>query len=268
MSFTTYLREKKLLTDDQCELLPQASRDGLPKTVLYFMYMQNMSLEQAEAAILSKAAEDTGEDDIPEALLQANAVLAAGFMDATHLYTELIDYKFSTYLTDNLIYLKESSLTYAFVCEYISLFITGLRTMTGVEHLYHNFNVEEKLPCKHVVYQTIYDEPQHLNIITGISTDLDTMRKISQDFYETRTPNREAPLEDEPKEDTIDFFCELLNNINGSCTYRFNIGFDLDLPLYLENTSLTASQILTFDFDYEPYQFTLFIITGQDYDFK
>lgn len=115
------------------------------------------------------------------------------------------------------------------------------------------------------VYQKLVDNAQEFQVLTGLYIDEHTSRKIA-DEYNTYISNKyNIPKLETTDESVIDFFKELLNNVNGGCTYKFDIDFSLELPESVKNVFLEASPIHRIKIRIKEYSIYFIVVLGDDY---
>jgi len=208
---------------------------------------------------------DYSEGMLPED--EGGLLLDAGVFNQEELDDALFYYNMNAFLEENTIELPAEHTDDEFFTEYMRIVKHGFTNFLHVETKNGDMEIYSTVREEAIIYQSLMGHDKS-PFITGIAGPEAYLTEAAAVLHKKFAEEMELPDFEPCREDMLDFYFELLNNINSSCSYMFNIEFDLSLPEYKENAELSAPQIYTAPFKYLDYTISFFLICGSAYAFK
>jgi hypothetical protein len=215
-------------------------------------------IAQADAALIPPV------DDLEE---QCRAIVNAGLMTEDEINEVQFFYKMNVFLDENKIILNQNDINDDFFVEYLSIAIRGFKDYLNLKVTYRDIEITSFLQQELFIYQSLKGSDGN-SFIVGIAAPADTLMEMAVELYGQLGKGLDLPEFEQTPEDMHDFYFELLNNINSTCSYKFNLDFDLELPQYRENAALYEPYLYTVGFSVLEYNITIFLVHGDSYNFE
>jgi hypothetical protein len=225
-SFTNYLKEEGFITSEQAEACQSQNTDS------------GLSPEQ-----------------------EGQQLVDAQIMTAKELADALFYFNMNNFVEENTVTLSSDHMDDDFFTEYINIIKRGFADFLHVKVTCTEANIYASLQEEIIIYQPLLGQEDNM-FLTGIKGSEDYLTRAATVLHKKLAENVDLPPFNPTKEDMLDFYFELLNNINSTCSYKFNINFDMELPLYQENAILNASRIYTADIAFNDFVLNMFLICG------
>ena len=165
------------------------------------------------------------------------------------------------------IVLPEEQQTGIFVDEYLSIVRESYDRLYKSEVEYGDTNTLISLYDDVIIFQSVIGNANN-HFLAGIAAKASVLIDAAYDLYKKSNVDTKLPDFGGTKEDAIDLFSEFLNNTNGFCTFKFDSGFDLQVPGCQEQAVLKAPRIYTVSMTVMSHTMTLFLVYGSSYNFE
>jgi hypothetical protein len=151
--------------------------------------------------------------------------------------------------------------------EYTDIVVKGFHDFYNLRVNHSSVKRIKSLENELFVYQPLNGSGNN-HFLVGFSGSYDALMALAADLHKQLRMNSAIPAFENNREDMIDLYLETLNNINSSCSYKFNVDFGLDIPEYTENAVLTAPHIYTAHFYVFDHIINVFLINGKTHRFE
>lgn len=246
LNFIDYVYNHQLINADQ--------REKVIKSVDTVSYDQTL-----------KNQFDDGAMDCETNLYHAQLLVDNEFMKLEHVSRSISQFINFCYFDEQVLTTTINALDDIFVEGYQKIIAGTLSRLLRTSGEVEGVEEIEFFERDHFVYQKLVDNAQEFQVLTGLYIDENTSRQIT-DEYNTYISNKyNIPKLETTEESIVDFFKELLNNVNGGCTYKFDIDFSLELPENVKNVFLEASPVYRIKFRIKEYTIYFIVVLGDDY---
>ena len=205
-------------------------------------------------------------DDSPEVKI-GNLIVDAGIMTPDEMNDAQLMYKSVSILEDYKIALPQEMVADAFIDEYLAVMKEGFYRVYNINVEYGKKSITTSLQDELFIIQLVIGNGDN-SFLAGITAKEPFFRSAASDLFKQLKAGLKLPEFEGEKEDVIDLFAEFLNNVNGFCTFKFNLGFDLRLPEYREHAVLQAPRIHVVPVNFLSHTLNVFLIYGTSYKFK
>ena len=165
------------------------------------------------------------------------------------------------------IVLPEEQQTGIFVDEYLAIVRESYDRLYKSEVEYSETSTLIALHDEVIIFQSVIGNANH-HFLAGIAGKASVLIDAAYDLYKKSNVDAKLPPFGGTKEDAIDLFSEFLNNTNGFCTFKFETGFDLQVPGHQEQAVLKAPRIYSVTMTVLSHTLTLFLVYGSSYEFE
>jgi len=241
-NFLSYLRSADKITHDDAEKILEMYNKETEK----LLYAEN--------------------DDPPEIKL-GRMVVDAGIMSAEEMEDIRLLYKSTCILEEYKIAMPEEMFADAFIDEYITIMQEGFHRIYKLDVKFGEKRIAEFMNDEVFISQFVIGNGDN-HFLAGIAAKELVLQTAAVDLYDLLKEDLKLPVFGGTKEDTVDLFTEFLNNVNGFCTFKFNVGFDLRLPEFRERAELSAPRIHIVPANFLSHSVDVFLIYGASYKFK
>ncbi len=288
-NFLDYLHTENLLTTEQIKKINSAPKVYKPNYDFLCFFFFNLSIEQIQQvkerfyASMTQTflgvIEELGFADEYQCqqflvhhqandFVDAQIICNFSFMDKRMLADTLLLYLTNHTFEENVVHLPENieELIPVFVESYAQTVLVRLKNYFDTSATYDGCSTPPQLPSRLLVYQQLVSEA--CTFLLGICTNLETVSHLVKIFCYEDKSREVVRLSFDTEAEQIDFLCEILNNINGVCTGKYSIVFDLELAQPLENVMLTSNAIYKLDYTVHSEPISFFVISGKEYTFE
>jgi len=284
-AFLDYLHEKGLIKQAELEIIAASSKKEFEKRDLFFTYFyglsegqinqvkafvqgsQSLSFEYAAIALGFVDENETSlhdeSDELPSVKL-GQEIINEGFMGLEAVVDALTIFNMGMDVSP--IDLPEEQLDDTLADRYLLIVEEGFVNSFYLNVSYGKTTTVSSLSSKAFIFQSVTDG-SNIQFLAGIAADEDVLRDLASNLYKRMNSDARVPEFEDTKENAIDFFCETLNLINGICTYRFEVDFDLEAPGYQEQAILKAPKIYVTEMTVLSHVVKLLFIYGASYIF-
>ena len=165
------------------------------------------------------------------------------------------------------IVLPEEQQAGIFVDEYLSILKEGFDRIYKTEVEFGETDTLVSIQDEVLIFQSVIGRGGN-HFLAGITAKEATLQDAAYDLYKKANPDISPPDFEKTPDNAIDLFSELLNNVNGFCTFKFDVGFDLKLPGCQRSTILNAQRIYSIAITVLSHTMNLFLIYGSSYNFE
>ena len=241
MKFLNFLQDEDHITKDDAKKIKELFNEDAEKC----LYAEN--------------------DDTPEIRI-SQLILDAGIMTPDEMTDAQLMYRSVSILEDYKIALPEEMVADAFIDEYLSVMKEGFYRIYKINVEYGKKSIVTSLQDELFIIQFVIGNGDN-SFLAGITANEPTFKSAASDLFNQLKKSLKLPDFGGEKDDAIDLFSEFLNNVNGFCTFKFNLGFDLRLPEYRENAVLQAQRIHVVPVNFLSHTINVFLIYGTSYKF-
>jgi hypothetical protein len=231
----------------------------------FIEYLQAGNFIAPEDAAACRAAVPNEKDQTPDKI--CHILQTSGIMTGKELEDAMFYYNMDNFLESNTITLPEKNIDGVFFGEYLNITVKGFSDFLHTKAAYGEIAVYSSLQESLVVYQPIKGVDGS-TLITGFAGPASNMMEAAAELHKKLSEGFKIPHFQHSKEEMVDFYFELLNNINSACSYKFDMGYDLKLPRYQENTIMTAARIYTAEVSVLQFKIIVFVIFNGDCAFE
>jgi len=237
-------------------------------------YLQGIGwITQNDAERVSELIEEDAKNSLydennePPEIKQGQIIVDAGIMTSHEMEEVLFMYKSACILEEYKIALPEEKFADAFIDEYLSIMQEGFHRVYELNVKYGEKTIETALQDEMIIFQLVLGHGDN-HFIAGMTASESVFRGAAADLYEQFKADLKLPAFGGTKEDVVDLISEFVNNVNGFCTFKFNLGFDLRLPEFREHAVLEAPRIHVVPVKFLSHTTNLFLVYGTSYKFK
>ena len=286
--FLDYLRKEGSITQDDVKKFSGLEETGPEKRDLFFKFLYNLHVEQIdqvkaelakspdlsfEQAVVSLGLVDAdeidlydGDPDLPD-IKQGQMVIDAGILTLEKVADSLLMFKSDFVLDDYKVDISEDKMADNFINEYLEIMKEGFSRIYNFDAKYGEISDKDVLEDEIFVYQHVIGDSEH-HFLAGVAAKVYALVDVADALYKRAKSDKPMPEFGNQKDDAIDLFSEFLNNVNGFCTFKFNVGFDLTLPDCKEHATLQAPTIHVVPLKIESFTINIFVIYGTSYNFE
>jgi hypothetical protein len=226
-TFIDYLQAEGFISPEQAAQCPTQLQDGTPLTP------EEAGRKLVEAEVMS-------EKELADALFY---------------------YDMNKLVEENTITLSSDHIEDDFFAEYLNIVKKGFSDFLHAKASCEITAIYSSLQEELIIYQPLVGKEDNM-FLTGVAGQEAYLMNMAATLHAKLAEDVDLPPFNPCKEDMLDFYFELLNNINSTCSYKFNINFDMDLPLCHENAVLNAPRIYTAEFMVYDFTITVFLVCG------
>jgi hypothetical protein len=194
---------------------------------------------------------------------QSREAVDAGILTEEEASDALFYYRMSIFVEENTVSLNNNRLEDVFFAEYLSIVAKGFVDFLKIHVTHDTMEYTNSLTEELIIYQPLIGSGTN-RLLVGLAAPAGVLMELAAVLHKRLIDGLDIPAFEKTKEDMIDFYFELINNINSSCSYKFNIDFDLEMPRYQESANLQAALIYTADYSVEEQTIKVFMVKDDD----
>lgn len=171
------------------------------------------------------------------------------------------------FVNDNLFSLNQEFEPDAFLESYLKFIEITLNKLFEADSTHGEIEVITVAEADFMVSQMLLEETDNIQIMTFFSGEFEILKEMNKEYVGHIAQKYNISPTEVTQENTIDLCMEILNNVNGNCTIKLDLDFDLEVPQHFEKVTLETSSLYRVKFEIRGYEMYFYVVFGRDYTF-